>query len=981
MSQNFYFILKLAAIIFVIGLLLFASIPWFLSSSIGKDLLLNMVNRKLPGEILIENVNLRWLGPQNIENVSLRDEFGKDVIHISHIESDAPLTSLIFHPFKAKNLRLTGLQGQIIQDDHGITNLESALGERKFTPERALTPVVIENVNIELRTQSDSSLAIKAVGLTKQDEIKGQLSLDGVIGSKTALNLKADRFPVLVLDQTLTISNPKLSGLLTNLLGDYLDISLDHQEINNLYSIKLFAKSPFLNAQLQGQISPEKVLFQEGSLLNFNLPAPQINRLLNILNIHALNFQKNFSGSADLKSVQLNFQDILQDLHGFAEFVINPTDIQLENDPNPFSLQAVTLLIDAIKKPSDIAIEMRGEGSQNNDPFNVAFEVNIDKKAILNRDLLALFQHGIPLQGQFQLFNYQGKGKGVVKEKDSSIHFSLDSPKFTIPEAELTIESLPIQDWINNTVLSEVEGVLSIHHPQIKDSDFAPLTFEEITLPLLVDFDDNLIKIGFNAKRNGGDDKIKGTLRIANWLKENRIKFDQANLQLNAELQNFQTDILQALFPDHPIRNVVGNNFDATIAAQHDALGQMNAHLILNTPRNAEAFLKYFETKLMMSDDYRDMTFEATTSQAIGSTQFMGTFQNLFDLKGNLQLDRAAVSLNGNLRHFPVGLMTKLVTGDVKFSEKMEAVLGSQVNAEVHADLKDRNGSIFANIKGLNGQLEFKGSVKEGNLYLKEPMTATLKVTPQLEHAVLREILPILGSVINSNEPIELKIAKEGFRLPLNSISLKKLDIGLGELHLNQMQFSRDGQLGQIVSLLGINANPFDVTFTPIYFSMENGTLNLQRADMLVAQEYPIASWGYIDFQNEQLNLAIGISGAALKRAFNARALKNTYMLIVPIRGATQRPQIDTAQVAARISTIVASTTVPKGRILGNIVQAASDLLTKDNVPSPSTIPLPWQNLYEDHETSLSDTSQPLEKPIDELKKGAKSIIKGIFGK
>lgn len=155
----------------------------------------------------------------------------------------------------------------------------------------------------------------------------------------------------------------------------------------------------------------------------------------------------------------------------------------------------------------------------------------------------------------------------------------------------------------------------------------------------------------------------------------------------------------------------------------------------------------------------------------------------------------------------------------------------------------------------------------------------------------------------------------------------------------------------------------------------------MYRTDMLVANQYPIASWGAINLAAQELNMVVALSGYTIKKAFHLNGISNDGWLQIPVRGAIHHPKIDIAAITARISALAAvSKAGPPGKLIGTVIEKASDIIGLDQAPPQTTKPLPWGELIEEEkEGSLQPIEKALEQPIHELKKGAKKILKGLF--
>lgn len=959
-------------------------VPLALSTSFGKNALVAIANSKIDGKLEIGELSIGWLTSQKIIDLKLSRSNGERIVSVHEISSDESLLSILFSG-RFKALKISDADVTIVQDGSGATNLEGALGIKPFSNADLRTPAYLEKVNIELKTNPDRALFAKGVGLTRQNDLKGQFFLDVSLGTDRKVNFRAENFPVLLLDQTVSISNNDLSGVLLDLLGESIDVTLDGTSGEEKDALVLFGKSKTLSVEVKGQIHDGILTLFPSSKASLNLSAENASSLLSKFADKQILFTNPLQADLSLESFQFPLEQKNSDaLIGRFELDVKPNGAKFEDQE--ISWKELRLSFDAPKTSPDVALRLTLNANYET-LIGVDVEAKVAKEALLSQDTLQVLSDGIKLQGKITEESIRAKVafQGVLKQENTNLKFTLASDKGSIEEALLIIHEIPFAEiFEDGTLYSDLEGVITLKHPHVVTEQDADLSFiDEVTIPWTLDSEGNSLKIAFTGIKETGQprENVKGTLRIDSWKKEDGINLSEAPIQLNLKLHGFDAEKVQSFIPEHPVSAALGREVDADITAIRDESGNIKGSIDLNIPKNSDAFLKKLTADFAMQNEGRDITFTASSHAALGATQFSGTFHNLFDGEGKLQVDKASISVKGSLRHFPVALITRLATGDSKLAAKMEAVLGSQVDAEIYAEIKDRKGPISLKLKGINGNLSLNGGINQGILTLSEPLTASLKVTPQLEQVVLREMLPILSSVVSAEKPIELVIPKEGFRMNISFPSLSEINIQNGSLSLNKMQFGRDSELGKIVRLLGVNQNTFQVWFTPVYFNLQNGALSMARVDMLIADAYPLASWGEVNFEKNRLSLVVGLSGHALKKAFKIKGITSKYMLQIPVRGAVNKPEIDLAKGSARISALVAESQIPQGKLIGTVVNAATDIVTNERTPAPSTNPLPWEGSLEElPDEPGNPVQEAIDIPVDELKKGAKKLLKGIFG-
>lgn len=368
-----------------------------------------------------------------------------------------------------------------------------------------------------------------------------------------------------------------------------------------------------------------------------------------------------------------------------------------------------------------------------------------------------------------------------------------------------------------------------------------------------------------------------------------------------------------------------------------------------------------------------------------------GILSNGFNPDGSVNKQDLSLSFNANIQALPVPLLCQFVCLDPKLKQKIEAIIGPTLNANVQAQLQHMNGPFFAEVQGNNGRLTLDAYLNDSIMTLNKDMTAELNVTPELGDHVLKDLIPILGGMLAAEHPIYLTIHKEGFYLPLRNASALTAQIQKGSLNLGKVRFSDQSQIAKAFALLMPASSSQLVWITPAYFSLAQGVLTLERVDMLINSYYPIAAWGNVDIGKDRVDMTIALSGAAIAKAFHVPGISNSYFLQLPLKGRLNHASIDKTKAVGRLSALAAhSQGGPQGAVLGTVLDIATGGLSENAVPSPTTNPLPWSDLMAQTETSAepqrnankkSSERKDSEKkhPIKELEQGASSLFKKIF--
>lgn len=911
-------------------LLIIASIPTLITSTVGKNVLLSMVNKQIDGKLSIDTLDLNWLSGQSIKGIRLNDPNQSLLISIDEIDADTPLWRFLIGAVQLEPFHVRKLNAEIGQDAMGVTNLE-ALFQIKKSQTRSFTAakVTLNQVNADLVISESGVYSLKAAGLTRQNDLKGQFNLDGSFGKEIMLKFRAQNFPLLFVDQTVAIKNASLAGLITETIGAAIDVSIDVQHSEALDRFSLIAKSPYTSWNVSGKWENGQLEADGKSEISFSIPAAGLKAHLPELQFH----QENISGKISFAELTVPLNQLVKSVIDLP-ITIDPVKVAYQ-DKDLFAVDEFKAHFLSKKESPDLKVLLTAKGKRNDEALfgDIRAEVGINE---LQKDLNDILEKGIRTQGRLHgpaIVRFEG----VLREQNSELKLNIDAKDLSLSDLKVTLDKLPTKEGRALIVSFEGKGV---------------------------------------SQKEG---LLNGVFHLDS--------LGKPEFNLKATLEQFNPKILQVFIPNHPIDLYVGNSIDAKIVVNRITNGDIVASVDVQAPKDGDAFLKKLNGKFTLEPD-RDLTFDLSIQQKVGSVNLVGTLQELFDAKGNLQYEDAEVSVKGTLRHFPVALATRIALGDKALADKLEAVLGSQIDGDLEANLHDGQGPIKVSVKGLNGSAKVSGNIQNRILTLSEPLTASLKITPQLERSVLREWIPFLGSVVSAEQPIELTIAKEGFSFPIDKPSVTSVQMQSAALTLNKMQFSRDGHLGKVAGLLGVNSQTFEVWFTPVYFSLDQGQVYVYRADFLVANTYPLASWGAVNFNNESLKFIIAMTPAAIQKAFRVKT-PSSYLLQIPVKGPLSRPEIDTAKVTTRISALIAqSQGGPQGLVLGTVLDAASGSFTEDKPPSPTTDPLPWTITATKNDNDkeplpekiVEEPAKLIEQPVKELQKGAKKFLKGLLG-
>jgi hypothetical protein len=314
-------------------------------------------------------------------------------------------------------------------------------------------------------------------------------------------------------------------------------------------------------------------------------------------------------------------------------------------------------------------------------------------------------------------------------------------------------------------------------------------------------------------------------------------------------------------------------------------------------------------------------------------------------LNGTLAIENDA-DVNADLKfnQFPIAQSCDVFCTDSALRKQTRAVLGDHVTGAVQIKMEQWDGYVKADLSGDNGKIHANGRLTHGVLTLNDPFTAQLKVTPQLGAEVLSEAFPILKGILSSEDFVTLQVPPQGTQIQLLPFSTQNISIGDSILNLGKLTISSQGDLGEILNLLTkTQSDKIVVWFTPLYFNMQQGQINIGRMDMLIMNEYPIATWGKVNFPKDKVQMMIGFTPRAIENAFKLEGLPADYLLQIELKGTLDNAAINRSKALAKISALIASTQGVEGMLVGSVIDIASGSLSDPAPPVPTTNPLPWE--------------------------------------
>jgi len=939
--------------ILLLAILITAALPSLFSTDWGQRKLLEYINESIPGKIEASQLSFSWMGPQQAQQLQLIDPEGKSILQLDSLE----LQSSPIYLFQKKDIIVKNLSTTL-----DIQALERTLGEKwvpnelKELPVNVL-PASVSNVDASFITNK-AGVEWKASGRTLYEGIVGDFTTQGLFSSvsHTPINVEADaaHLPIAVLDHVLALSYPEYAGLLQPALGDTLNLKIKQASTaeGNLFQINI--QTPLLNADLTGHLDQSTITLNQPGQIDFQL-TPQLVEALGKkipwmrgillsqptqaqLTVHQFNvpFFPN-TKQLDVSALSLS-----------ALFSLKQAEIRGNSLLGHVSLQGIQASIEAPASSQTANVHFEGSAKQNGEPIEIKFNTTVQKPKSMDTPLADLFlkSSSIDLATTLPILKLQLNGH--VHDDTAEATFTLESdPIVTAPYTLSLLTPLSQLRWDNpNGTELKVgwagggqKGYFSIVFDQKGESFLTSDEGIHFHFALNQHAYATLHKLIYQEIQEVNTPKLMSTVDVEINIKSFTVA---SPLSQSSLVGDIVTGPISLQFPD------TGRTL---------ALQEVKAHI--SSPSLEKEIS--FQSEII-SQDHK-------TASLNGKIDW-----HAFPLTGLELIVKAS--------QFPIPSFFKAIYPDPKLADQITALLGHHVDVAINMDIARLNGPLKGALKGENGSLTWDGYVKDGILLLNAPLEAKVNVTPLLGSAILDDYIPFMAGLVTSETPLTFRIDSKDVMIPLHPFEIKQVKIPKATLDLGKMSFSHDGEIASILDILKPEKRELIVVWlTPAYFSLQKGVLKLERVDMLTMNQYPFAAWGNVDLVKDKVNIILGISGLALKHAFDLPSLTASYMLQLPYKGRIGKASIDKRKATTRITALVAQNQGgPHGMLIGAALEIAGGKLGEPAVPAPTTQPFPWESEVKQNPGKPEKKETPPSTfPIDPIQKGAESLLKNLF--
>jgi len=374
---------------------------------------------------------------------------------------------------------------------------------------------------------------------------------------------------------------------------------------------------------------------------------------------------------------------------------------------------------------------------------------------------------------------------------------------------------------------------------------------------------------------------------------------------------------------------------------------------------------------------------------------------------GELRFTAATLQPELNVRRLPVAWLDALAGDD----DLLASALGQTLDLTLTATLAEGNRRYTLKADAANAGLNVPFTLRDDAVLLTGPAAARFSLTEQLSTTLISH--PLLRHAIRSIEPAELTVQPDGFRLPLALLTgdpaqqrhaLAELRVDHATLNPRKLIVKNAGVIrtfaelprtigrvarlgvGELLQTLG--RDELRAWFTPVQLTIRDGVAEYSRMDMLLGDDYQIATWGSLDLVERRGRMIIGPTRHAMREIYGITGLSDDphYVDQFLMDGRFEDMGIDRQELFARLTLLTVGGTAAQvggeevGGLVGDIIGGLGQLdraLNKEKrelePPPPPYDPLPWQeqlNQTPDADPeSAPDAAEPPTQPTQESRR------------
>lgn len=879
---------------------------------------------------------------------------------------------------------------------------------------------------------------LKASGLAEKGSFELQLlAYPGTDQIET--HAIVDNFPVAAADQTVSLFYPDMKGVLREMIGENLSGELRLKNMQDNLDLFFNASSDSFSAHLETNVKQDRLVLTSPALFQFQIPENLFYRFtstsikeaipceikLDELSI-PLHNHTHFTVHGTLKSGAIDVDDwrldplslyVGTEQDGWGVKIDSP-QIQLNGSfllpqgGRPFSFTAEALMPKNTKmtisaqslKSITLAIQSDLGSGQIKGAFDpIKKTVALTEKSSLTfllTQLPALLKEPLPVQLTLQpcLLNLQtktGSFKGQIKTPAFELQGAQIDPATGHFTGDLKLQQIEFSliSKVNQGPLS-ANGTLSwpfkmnikgssdklpthLIQPFLKTGpEMTTLLGETLTTNFQVLFSEDNLSLQLKT--------VSPCLSLEAMLKTTKGQFEllePANFSWTLTPQGY-TSLMQWLGSDSP-------------AALSEPALFKGAIQSLSFPDDIHYQGKLSADQIVFGGGkVKDLQIQLDHLNPKSPHQFQAQAavlpQGKLSCQGNWSPSGSA-NIHLLLDQFPTAAFDLFASPFKKDLVFLSSLFGPTLNLTLDTRLDQWSGPLKIDLRSANLRSSLRGSLQQGMLTLSDPFHLQFDLNSSSSKLLFQKINPLSLSSARSEGPITLEIAPHGFSYPLQSFDPSKIQIGTGRLELGKVHCKNEGNIQETLGLLKLSkyhaGDELKLWFAPLDFHIQNGLLNCQRTELLIADSLQVCLWGDVNFPKNSIDAILGLTANALQKAFGIKNLPSDYVLQIPIQGDLADPKIDKGRATARIGALLiwqqkgsaaGMAKGPAGALLGELMNKIGPLPGGDQKAPPAKTPFPWQS--EDHKPlkkkKISSADQKIIHPDDSALRQAVKLLR-----
>ncbi len=931
------FIAKFLINLVILIVILIACTPLILSTSWGKHMAIQLAHRFYHIDVQVDELNLSWRNGQTITNLQVQDSKNNQLFSCSSITTDASLWKILTR-HEIGHLVVVQPKATFYASKTSPTAI--SLAPAGFVPKLAMVPNIdldftgdlelhkgmfdfqapqlptVSLTDVELKVSRDVSGKIETAATAASAQ--GTLELQGTLIPRSQIDVTAavHKFPVQVFDQ---FAPAAYRGLATEIVGNMIDINLDLHVRSDLFKVNLDANSPQFSAKIATQTDSSTVTLVAPASIDVKLP-PSVLKSTNPVELNitipefqlALENQEAFAVRALVQCSGINLPE-LQIQPWFA-------DIATQN----FSQGDFTVL---------------AKSAQLLQPLQMNLKLTSLDQGKITTPLLALAN--ITLENL--TLDFQKQGPAIDVQLETSYNGAA---------VQLTSRLNPAQKS------AEFNGTLGNWTTPLLDM---PLTvaFQGTASPEAqqVSVQGKSEALSFSATLENKDDTLRLVKPASFTWTLTPDGYDKIDIRLNQRpgpftLTNDAQIQLRLTALSFPLK--AGPSF-ADIQVQ----GELSIDEISFTEKatGTVTSLKNIQWQISQAKPGAPLDFKLSSTMPP---------KGLVQAEGSFDPAQQTTHLSMKVQRFPTPALDLLSRAIGKASLPLSTALGPTIDATITADVKNGSGPLNVNLTSDTAKASLQGLVTNGVLTLSQPLYAQLQMTPELS----RELFDL--AVESAEAPITIEVPPQGFALPLFPMNVEQIQIPSARIELGKITCRNEGNLNVTLGILKSSQkssnNSLHLWFAPIDLHVKNGVIDWERTEILITDTFDVCLWGTVDLPKNDVQMILGLTSDALRRAFGIKDLPQKYVLHIPITGTLSNVKINTGAATAKVAALMlwqkkaaagGSLRGPAGALLGELVNKLGPLPDGDAKTPPAKKPFPWD----------SSTSQVDEPPVPQKKK------------